>query len=109
MCHEEKACDETDLYVFRETKGDQKYTEGGEDMIEDIGEMIAYGIESGELIIEGIGDFPERSVRMPPRDAKNPRNILKVLYSEIFDDEKIIVKDEFVMNGIEVEKDSGQA
>lgn len=109
MCHEEQACNETGLYVFRETKGDEKYKTGTEDMIEDIGEMIAHGIESRELIIQGIGDLPERPVRMPSRDTKHPGNILNVLYPGVFDNEKIIIKDKFVMDGIEVEEDTGQA
>ena len=61
-------------------------------MEEDIGQVIADGIEPGELVVNHVGKMPDRSLQgLSSGKSQDLRNVLQAFNDLVFDDQLLIV------------------
>ena len=71
--------------------------------------MVGEGVQSCELRIEHIREFPERPIAEGLFcNAENSGNALDFMDPPVFNDQVDIVKNKFIVDGIDVKKECGQ-
>lgn len=95
-------------FLRNQGEGYQIYQKGSDAMIDDVRNMVAYGTNAGELVIDGIGESPYGTVTICLRkQACDVVGILELGECFAAPDEGHIIKDKIIVEGIPVD-DAGE-
>lgn len=92
-----------------QSQGQEEYQKAGQDMEENVGDVIPDGIEAGKLVINHVGEMPDGPLQgRSPGKSQDLGNIPEALDDPVLRDEMDIVEDKPALEGIEINQHRGQ-